>query len=59
MSARKVLLLGKPRLCESSEEANEEELEPLKPVVADLHDTLMHFVNNGEPDVLLLLPKSA
>ena len=43
MSARQVLLLDNPRLYESSEEVNEKELESLKPVVADLHDTLRAF----------------
>ncbi|MEM6452258.1 MAG: peptide deformylase [Cyanobacteria bacterium P01_D01_bin.105] len=43
MSTRQILLLGNPRLYESSEEVNEQELESLKSVVADLHDTLMVF----------------
>jgi peptide deformylase len=43
MTVRKVLLLGNPKLYEVSEEIMEEELEELKPVIDDLHDTLMDF----------------
>ncbi|NEQ50854.1 MAG: peptide deformylase [Leptolyngbya sp. SIO3F4] len=43
MSARQIVLLGNPSLYEFSEEVREKELESLKPVVADLHDTLMAF----------------
>lgn len=43
MTVRKVLLLGNPKLYEVSEEISKEELEELKPVIEDLHDTLMDF----------------
>lgn len=40
---REILLLGNPRLYERSEEVKEEELDSIKPVIQDLHDTLMDF----------------
>ncbi|MBS7249497.1 MAG: peptide deformylase [Candidatus Freyarchaeota archaeon] len=43
MPVREVLLLGNPKLYEVSEEIREEELEELKPVIEDLHDTLVDF----------------
>ncbi len=43
MSVREILLLGNPELYEVSAEVRREELENLKPVVQDLHDTLMDF----------------
>jgi len=43
MPAREILLLGNPRLYEVSESVAEEDLDALRPVVADLHDTLMDF----------------
>lgn len=43
MAVRDILLLGNPQLYEISEAANEQEIDLLKPVVADLHDTIMAF----------------
>ena len=43
MPVREVLLLGNPKLYEVSEEIREEELEELKPVIEDLHGTLVDF----------------
>jgi hypothetical protein len=43
MSIRKVLLLGNPKLYESCAPVVEGEIESLRPVVRDLHDTLMDF----------------
>lgn len=43
MAIREVLLLGNPKLYIESEPVIEEELESMRPVVADLHDTLMEF----------------
>ncbi|MFB0562397.1 MAG: peptide deformylase [Candidatus Lokiarchaeia archaeon] len=43
MPVKEILLLGNPRLYEVSEKIREEELEELKPVIEDLHDTLMDF----------------
>ena len=43
MAIRNVLLLGNPQLYEISEAVNEQELESLKPAIADLHDTMMAF----------------
>ena len=45
MAVKKVLLLGDPRLYEASALVTREELESLRPVVTDLHDTLMDFRN--------------
>ena len=43
MTVRQILLLGNPSLYRSSEEMRKEELVALKPVITDLHDTLMAF----------------
>jgi N-formylmethionyl-tRNA deformylase len=43
LPVKEVLLLGNPKLYEVSEEVREEELEELKHVIEDLHDTLMDF----------------
>jgi peptide deformylase len=43
MGVREVLRLGNPRLYEASIPVDREELHALKPVVQDLHDTLMAF----------------
>lgn len=40
---KKILLLGDSRLYEKSEAVQEEELAGLRPVIEDLHDTLMDF----------------
>lgn len=43
MTVRDVLLLGNPQLYQISAEIKKEEIESLKPVIADLHDTMMAF----------------
>ncbi len=43
MAVREILLLGNPQLYEVSEAVGETELESLKPVVTDLHDTMLAF----------------
>ncbi len=43
MAVREILQLGNPELYRKSEEVSRDELESLKPVVQDLHDTLMAF----------------
>ena len=43
MTAREILLLGNPQLNKVSEEIEESEVESLKPVIKDLHDTMMAF----------------
>jgi len=43
MSVREVLLLGNPKLYESCAPVVEGEIESLRPIVQDLHDTLMDF----------------
>ncbi|NER83003.1 MAG: peptide deformylase [Leptolyngbya sp. SIO1D8] len=43
MTIRNVLLLGNPQLYETSQAVSESELESLKSVVTDLHDTMMAF----------------
>lgn len=40
---RDILLLGNPRLYETSEEVKEQEIELLESAIADLHDTMMAF----------------
>jgi peptide deformylase len=43
MKLNRILLLGNPKLYETSEPVAKEELLPMKSVVADLHDILMEF----------------
>ena len=43
MAVREVLLLGNPRLYEPSSQIEETELDVIREVVKDLHDTLMDF----------------
>jgi peptide deformylase len=43
MTVREVLLLGNPQLYKVSKPIRKSELEQLKPVIVDLHDTLMDF----------------
>jgi len=43
MAVREILLLGNPQLYEQSEPVEKEDLDHLKPVVTDLHDTLIDF----------------
>lgn len=43
MAVREILLLGNPKLYEKCEPIRYEELDDLKPVVADLRDTLLDF----------------
>lgn len=43
MTAREILLLGNPQLYIVSEDIKQSELESLKPIIQDLHDTMMAF----------------
>jgi peptide deformylase len=43
MAAREILLLGNPRLHEVCEPVRRDELDDMRGVVADLHDTMMAF----------------
>ena len=43
MAVREILLLGNPKLFEICEPVQEAQLEQVKPVIQDLHDTLMAF----------------
>lgn len=43
MAVRQILLLGNPQLYERSKMVREEEIEDIKPLTEDLHDTLMDF----------------
>lgn len=43
MAVKKILLLGNPRLYEVSEVVKKEELEAIKEIVQNLHDTMMDF----------------
>lgn len=43
MAVREILLLGNPKLFEICEPVQEVQLEQIKPIIQDLHDTLMAF----------------
>lgn len=43
MAVRQVLLLGNPKLYETSSSVKKEELDSMRDVIQDLHDTLMDF----------------
>ncbi len=43
MAIREILLLGNPTLYDVASEVEQDELEPMKMVVDDLHDTMMDF----------------
>ena len=43
MAAREILLLGNPKLFEICEPVQETQLKEIKPIIQDLHDTLMAF----------------
>jgi peptide deformylase len=43
MAVRRVLLLGNPQLYEVSSTVTQTELEDMKPIIEDMHDTLMDF----------------
>ena len=43
MAARDILLLGNPKLFEICESVQETQLAQIKPIIQDLHDTLMAF----------------
>ena len=43
MAVREILLLGTPKLFEICEPVRETQLEQIKPIIQDLHDTLMAF----------------
>lgn len=43
MALKKILILGDPKLYELSEAVKREELEAIKTVIEDLHDTMMEF----------------
>ena len=43
MSVREVLLLGNPKLYEGCAPVEKEKIEGLRPIVDDMHDTLMDF----------------
>ena len=45
MPVRNILLLGNPKLYETCAPVEPTELESLKPVITDLHDTMMDFRN--------------
>ena len=43
MAVREILLLGNPKLFEICEPVQKTQLEQIKPIIQDLHDTLMAF----------------
>ncbi len=43
MAIREILMLGNPKLFEICEPVQEAQLEQIKPIIQDLHDTLMAF----------------
>ncbi|MFB0918779.1 MAG: peptide deformylase [Clostridiaceae bacterium] len=42
---KEILLIGDPRLYDVSEEVKKDEIESIKPIIDDLHDTLLAFRN--------------
>ena len=57
MTVRDILLLGNPRLYEVSEAVNETELDSLRPVIDDLHDTMMAFRHQWEAGRAIAAPQ--
>ncbi len=57
MPVKEVLLLGNPRLYNVSDEIAQDELEGLKPVVRDLHDTLMDFRSSYDAGRAIAAPQ--
>ena len=43
MAIQEILLLGNPKLYQVSQPVQPDEVEPIKKVVQDLHDTMMDF----------------
>lgn len=43
MAVREILMLGNPKLFEMCEPVQQTQLEQIKPIIQDLHDTLMAF----------------
>ena len=43
MAVREILMLGNPKLFERCEPVQQTQLEQIKPIIQDLHDTLMAF----------------
>jgi peptide deformylase len=57
MTARDILLLGNPRLYDSSAPVMEDELDSLEPIIHDLHDTLMEFRSEWDAGRAIAAPQ--
>jgi peptide deformylase len=57
MAVRNLLLLGNPQLYKISELVNEHEIESLKPMITDLHDTMMAFRQKWEAGRAIAAPQ--
>ncbi len=57
MAVREILLLGNPRLYEISKPVEKEELVNTKPIIDDLHDTLMNFRSKNNAGRAIAAPQ--
>jgi peptide deformylase len=57
MAVRDLLFLGNPQLYQMSEAVNEQEIESLRPVIKDLHDTMMAFRKKWEAGRAIAAPQ--
>jgi len=57
MAIREILLLGNPQLYEKSNIVGEDELDTIRNVVTDLHDTLMDFRNRYKAGRAIAAPQ--
>lgn len=57
MAVRQVLLLGNRQLYEASTPVGEEEVEHIRPLIEDLHDTLMDFRKKYSAGRAIALPQ--
>ena len=57
MPVKEILLLGNPQLYKVSEPVREEEVEHLRNMVVDLHDTLVDFRNRYQAGRAIAAPQ--
>jgi len=57
MAVKEILLLGNPKLYEVSSPVKEEEVDSVKHIVEDLHDTLMDFRNRNNAGRAIAAPQ--
>ena len=58
MAVREILLLGNPQLLETCDSVTPDEIDSLRPVVQDLHDTTMDFRAKYKPGRAIAAPSS-